>query len=156
MKRAITEKYGRAVGQVFLLISALQFHLPFYASRMLPNTFAMILTNVAMAAWIQNPRQKYSLYLLLFTMVLPIVCRHSNEATVSFQICFRCDVLLLLLPFIALLLLERHITLLELVWHLCLGALFSLSITISVDSLFWGRWVWPEGEVFYFNAILQK
>ena len=32
---------------------ALQFHLPFYASRTLPNTFALALTNLACAAWVR-------------------------------------------------------------------------------------------------------
>jgi hypothetical protein len=33
--------------------AALQFHLPFYASRTLPNTFALALTNLAIAAWVR-------------------------------------------------------------------------------------------------------
>eukprot|EP00535_Pseudo-nitzschia_heimii_P003589 CAMPEP_0197187184 /NCGR_PEP_ID=MMETSP1423-20130617/15383_1 /TAXON_ID=476441 /ORGANISM="Pseudo-nitzschia heimii, Strain UNC1101" /LENGTH=356 /DNA_ID=CAMNT_0042638695 /DNA_START=753 /DNA_END=1823 /DNA_ORIENTATION=+ len=32
----------------------------------------------------------------------------------------------------------------------------SLVITTPLDSLMWQRPIWPEGEVFYFNAILGK
>ncbi|KAI9351852.1 Alg9-like mannosyltransferase family-domain-containing protein [Pilaira anomala] len=35
-------------------------------------------------------------------------------------------------------------------------SIISLIISVPLDSFFWNQWIWPEGMVFYFNAILNK
>ena len=50
--------------------AALQFHLPFYASRALPNTFALVLSNWAVAAWLRGGTPRKVIALLSFTVVV--------------------------------------------------------------------------------------
>lgn len=72
------------------------------------------------------------------------------------QVIFRCD----LLPWAGLMgmhmLLERQISIGR---GLAIGALAaagSLAVTVLVDSAFWGRWLWPEGEVLWFNTAENR
>jgi alpha-1,6-mannosyltransferase len=50
----------------------------------------------------------------------------------------------------------RRLGLLEGSWCLVKSAIPSLALSVLVDSWFWQQWIWPEGMVFYFNAILNK
>ena len=52
LQRAIRRQFGGATSAAFMLLTALQFHLPFYLSRTLPNVLAMPLTNLGLAAWL--------------------------------------------------------------------------------------------------------
>jgi alpha-1,6-mannosyltransferase len=62
-------KFGRPVGIAFTLITALQFHVPFYASRTLPNTFALASASLAHAEWLAGRRPHRAILLLAFTVV---------------------------------------------------------------------------------------
>lgn len=129
---------GRRVGSWLLLITASQFHIPFYASRMLPNTFALAVILHAYSFWLQGSIERAA------SLVVFVSC------------IFRCDVLLLLASLGLSWLIMKQLTIYRALKIGVLTGLVSLLVTVPVDSLLWQRLLWPEGEVFYFNTILGK
>ena len=70
LRAAVAGLLGEGVGQALMLLTALQFHLPFYASRPLPNTFALALASLAHADWISGKRPERAIVLMAVTVVL--------------------------------------------------------------------------------------
>lgn len=120
------------------ILNFCQFHLVFYSSRPLPNTFAMIAINFALAYWLSGQICKM-VVILAFTSVV-----------------FRCDTVVLALPLVLHSLWTYRTSIKYIIAAGIISSLISILVTITVDSYFWGRWVWPELEVFYFNSVLNK
>lgn len=110
----------------------------FYASRTLPNTFALCLVFLAYSGWL---RGRSSLAIWWLTVCAAI---------------FRFETAILL----------GGVFLVEAASHprrfgrLLLTAVGSaalaVSATVLVDSHFWGYAVWPEASVFYFNIVQNR
>ena len=127
------------VGTALLLVTACQFHLPFYASRLLPNVLATIPCLHAQADWIQGRVERSAIGMTLAIVV------------------FRCDVLLLLAPMGLVWLWQHQITLWRALQLGMLTGVLSLCVTVPIDSILWRQgWLWPEAQVFYYNTILGK
>ena len=80
-RRALGSALGPPVGVAFALLTATQFHLLFYASRTLPNVFALVLTTLGAADWFEGRRHRRAVFLLVLAAIV-----------------FRCDAVLLLAP----------------------------------------------------------
>ncbi|KAK5172328.1 alpha-1,6- mannosyltransferase [Saxophila tyrrhenica] len=152
MRYAVETAYGKAAGRWFILLSASQFHVMYYASRTLPNMFAFILTTVAQRnlimvksmaskSRVSVKRRRVALYLLTIAGVV-----------------FRSEIAILLAAETAYMLVQRRASLTnEVIPAGLLGVSIGLLATISIDSVFWQSFpTWPEFVGFYYNTILGK
>lgn len=156
MWRGVKQAYGGNVASGFVLTSLCQFHLPFYSSRTLPNTFALALAYVGYGFFLTNQPRKGIAVFIFSSLVI------------------RCDVLVLLAPLavwvwlfkendVMVIITERVnvTTLLRSGFSLFFfGAgcfIVSLLMSVPLDYHLWLRkHIWPEGFVFYYNVFLNK
>jgi Alg9-like mannosyltransferase family len=69
LRVAVQRRFGAAVGIFLMVITALQFHLPFYMSRTLPNVLALAPVTLALADHIERRRARRAIALLVFAAV---------------------------------------------------------------------------------------
>ena len=141
LRRCIARRFGPVVAAAFMLLTMLQFHLPFYASRTLPNTLALLLTNLGLGCWLLPGGRRPCAAIALLTAAAVV---------------FRGDVLLLLAPAGLQILAARSVSLPRGLLCGVAAVAGALAATVAVDSVLWRRWLWPEGEVLFFNTVLNK
>ncbi|KAF9955678.1 dolichyl-P-Man:Man(7)GlcNAc(2)-PP-dolichol alpha-1,6-mannosyltransferase [Mortierella alpina] len=149
MSRGIRHQFGRTVSLLFMVVSGVQFHWLFYAGRTLPNTFALAIVNVAYSYWLQASSQpsRYVTEQKLMRMI---------DALVLGTILFRSELVILLGPIVLLELIMTRIRFWKTVQEGLLAGVLSIALAIAVDSWFWRQWMWAEGAVFWYNAVLGK
>ncbi|KJH53720.1 plasmid Maintenance Protein [Dictyocaulus viviparus] len=139
--RAVGKNFGVDTAIFLRIIVASQFHLLFYASRTLPNTFALILVFVVFHRCFENRYDS--------------AVRWATAAVVL----FRCELVLLFAPIFGRAILCSQLALLGWDGAFVTGiktAVKVVLLTASVDSLLWGRPVYPELEVAIFNIVLGR
>ncbi|KAI9299233.1 hypothetical protein K502DRAFT_361753 [Neoconidiobolus thromboides FSU 785] len=173
--RQIAKKYE----YWYLLYSIIPFHYNFWCTRTLPNIFALILVNFSIVYWLKliilkidepksEPYKKYQSKdkeeNIRFMLIIKFV-----GILLSTALIFRSEVFFLL-AFLGLSDIITNLSFyfklsrfLKLLFITILVTIISLVTTITIDSYFWknsifikNTWLWPEGYVFYFNAILNK
>lgn len=139
--------FGSTTANLTIILLLCQFHLVFWSSRTLPNTLALPWVELGLSHWLFSLSQTTGRTYHLAWMI-----RYLTFAGVVFR--FEAGILLVILLVIEYIC--HTISLLSIVKNLVLTAILSLLITVPLDSYLWGKWLWPEGMVFYFNAILNK
>ncbi|XP_022155722.1 dol-P-Man:Man(7)GlcNAc(2)-PP-Dol alpha-1,6-mannosyltransferase [Momordica charantia] len=134
----IRNKFGHQVEAFYIIFTAIQFHMLFYASRPLPNILALCAVNMVYGYWLKG-NSYAALSCLIFATII-----------------FRCDMLLLLCPLGLEFLMIKMISF----WGAlkrCVGiALLCIGLTVFVDSILWKKLLWPEFHVFWFNSVLNR
>lgn len=137
-REGVNKKFGIRTGQLLAVLLSLQFHICFYMSRTLPNTFALMFCFLAYGFWLMGK---------------PL---HAISVLTAVTTVFRCDILILLAPFTLQLLISREVGLFNTIKVGILTGTSVLLLTVLIDSYFWQRWVWPEGVVLFFNTVQNK
>ncbi|KAH8407214.1 hypothetical protein KR222_010534 [Zaprionus bogoriensis] len=138
LRQAVTKIYGVEVRLWLTAITITQFHFIFYMTRPLPNIFALPLVLYAIAYWMRGQTKPF------------IICSGISI------IVFRSELALFLGLLLALDLLKNKLSIDGLLKIALPAGLGILAATVLVDSFFWRRLLWPEGEVLWYNTILNK
>ena len=139
-RKALCGKYGKEVTMWHLIITVSQFHLMFYLSRPLPNIFALAITMYALGFWIENKTPQF-----IVTSAAAIVL-------------FRGELALFLGTILLMDLIVGRTSFLKVIAYGLISLMIWLPVTIGVDTYFWksDNYLWPEGQVLYYNIVLNK
>ncbi|KAA3673528.1 alpha-1,6-mannosyltransferase [Paragonimus westermani] len=150
------KRFGNTVYLRLMWISISQFHFFFYASRSLPNTFALPFVLLSLSSLLRTRDKQFVVLAGIATLI------------------FRSELILFYGPCLLYGLVEGSVKLRPSLFLTvfvtglgCIGMFmyFPIILRVSaeiaglsliVDSTFWQRLVWPEGEVFYYNTVLNK
>ncbi|XP_023175832.1 probable Dol-P-Man:Man(7)GlcNAc(2)-PP-Dol alpha-1,6-mannosyltransferase isoform X2 [Drosophila hydei] len=138
LRRAVTNIFGVEVRLWFTAITITQFHYIFYMTRPLPNIFALPFVLYAITYWMRGQTKPF------------IIC--SGIAIIV----FRSELALFLGLLLAVDLLKQKLSIDGLLKIALPAGVCILAATVLVDSFFWRRLLWPEGEVLWYNTILNK
>ncbi|CAG9565259.1 unnamed protein product [Danaus chrysippus] len=138
LRNSLKKLFGSTFTWWFTLISVSQYHFMFYMSRPLPNIMVLPFVLLALEGWLLGKHKQFLL---------------SAGAAI---VIFRAELAMLFGLYLIIDLYFKKIDIPTLIKIVVPSGVFLVLVTVSVDSLFWGRLLWPEAEVFWFNTVLNK
>jgi alpha-1,6-mannosyltransferase len=138
LSQTLSKTFGPSWLQWFMAITVTQSHFMFYLSRPLPNIFALPLVLLALNSWLKNESKQFILF--------------SGAAVII----FRAELALFLGLLLLYDLMYKRITIKRFFQLAIPVGIGFLLLSVVVDSIFWNRPLWPEGEVLWFNTVLNR
>lgn len=129
---------GINVGAWFTLITLTQFHFLFYMSRLLPNIIALPLTLLAIRFWIRRDVKWF------ISTAGAVIIIFRSELCILFGLLLLYDIY------------YKRITIPEFLRIGVIAGVLLVALTITIDSIFWQRLLWPELQVLWFNTFMNK
>ncbi|CAH0728286.1 unnamed protein product, partial [Brenthis ino] len=138
LRNALQKQFGSTLTWWFTLVSVSQYHFMFYMSRPLPNIMTMPLVLLALEGWIAGRHKQFII------------------AAGAAIVIFRAELAMLFGLYIIIDLYFKRIDVVRFIKIVIPAGIALVALTVIIDSIFWGRILWPEAEVFWFNTILNK
>ncbi|KAF3422384.1 hypothetical protein E2986_07871 [Frieseomelitta varia] len=141
-KDALQSIFGLQFTKWLVAITVTQYHFMYYLSRPLPNIMTMPLVLLALYGWL---KQSHTMFIW------------SSAAAI---IIFRAELAMLLGLFLLYDIANKKLTILRLFKIAVPAGILFLMLTVTIDSIFWRRLLWPEGEtspfLWYFYSALPR
>jgi alpha-1,6-mannosyltransferase len=158
LRKAVESTLGKSISNWMVLIFMSQFHVLFWSSRTVPNTFALIVVQYAQAFWVRGTWTSVKSKSLKKTHGKSHGITNWNLRTLQLfvfsAVVFRSELAVLGGLVILSDLYHQAYSIKDGVLAFIKSFTASILWTLSVDSYFWQRsWFWPELQVFLFNTI---
>mmetsp|Transcript_13308 Transcript_13308/g.25004 ORF Transcript_13308/g.25004 Transcript_13308/m.25004 type:complete len:335 (+) Transcript_13308:3-1007(+) len=139
LRRTLDRIFGSETAVALYVVTVCQFHVPFYMTRTLPNSFAMFFCTLMFAFWLKRDYPK------------------ATSCIAFAGVVFRCDLILLAIPMgVWMISKSSRKDFLASVSYGVGAALLGVSLSIVIDSYYWQTFTWPELEVLLFNTVENR